>query len=296
MTNIEERNKQIERHRQIMDGLNPFLKFTRPAPTIEELGLPRLPRHYKKESQKHPSGLVLVTGKYRNLTKAAFINDYLQDWKDSKQVSLLSYDESNDFSYEIPNCELFNFTMQGHVREHWDDEHAWKTIRITPDIFVFGDLDNEFDANVAMHLAASGFLVFASISAISTARAVQKIVQLFKEDEREQARRALAHSMVNVVNALDLETVYHPDLPPVFEVLNSNDSVKANIVSGDFKALYDDIRAGESDGMQSMESAVDKFSEGLRNRGITKEDLPFWFSRDNLVINTERIIERFESL
>src|SRR5881628_1683114 len=162
------------------------------VPSFEELGL--LP--ILKEIAESPRGIVLLagaTGCGKSTTLAAMIEHINTNFK--KHV--ITMEDPIEYVFEDNQCvieqrEVGLDTLSFH--------HALKHIlRQDPDIIMIGEMRDSISFSTAMSAADTGHLVLSTLHTTNATQSINRILDFFKADEREQIRRQLAGTLQEVV-------------------------------------------------------------------------------------------------
>src|SRR5215472_11934545 len=155
------------------------------VPSFEELGL--LPQ--VKKMAEAPRGIVLVagsTGSGKSTTLAAMIEHINANTK----RHIVTLEDPIEFVFEdnqsvVEQREVGLDTLSFH--------HALKhVLRQDPDIIMIGEMRDSTSFTAAMSAADTGHLVLSTLHTTNAAQSVNRILDFFRADEREQIRRHVA--------------------------------------------------------------------------------------------------------
>jgi twitching motility protein PilT len=109
-----------------------------------------------------------------------------------------------------------------------------------------------------MGAAETGHLVFGTLHSNSAAQTVQRILELFPQEERELARQTFALAFRAVINQMLLPGL-RPEakMVPAVEILIGNTVVKKLIQDGRESDLPGAIRSGKGEGMQDYTDSLE---------------------------------------
>ncbi|HEX2038565.1 MAG TPA: ATPase, T2SS/T4P/T4SS family, partial [Acidimicrobiales bacterium] len=136
-------------------------------------------------------------------------------------------------------------------------------LREDPDVLLVGEMRDLESIQIALTIAETGHLVFATLHTNDTAQALDRIVDVFPGDRQDQIRVQLANT---------LAAVLHQRLLPMkdggrvaaFEVLVANHAVRNLIREGKSRQIRNMIVAGQQDGMQTLEMSLNALvAQGL---------------------------------
>ncbi|NLW84020.1 MAG: PilT/PilU family type 4a pilus ATPase [Phycisphaerae bacterium] len=131
-------------------------------------------------------------------------------------------------------------------------------MRQDPDVVLVGEVRDNITLTAAMRAAETGHLVFGTLHANNCSQTIQRILDMFPQEERDLARQTFALTIRAVISQQLLPGI-RPDVPriPAIEIM-INTPIVRKLISEEREAdLPTAIRAGEGEGMQD-------FTESLR--------------------------------
>jgi twitching motility protein PilT len=220
-------------------------------PPFEHLHLPPI---VEKIAESH-EGLILVTGPTgsgKSTTIASMI-DYINRTRACHIVTIedpieyLHRDQKAIVSQREIGVDVPDFT--------W----ALKSlVRQDPDVVLVGEMRDNETLTAAMRAAETGHLVFGTLHSINASQTIQRILDLYPQEERELARQTFALTIRGIVSQQLLPGLKKDaKRVPVVEVLLANPIVKKLISEARESDLPTVIRTCQKEGM------VD-FTESLR--------------------------------
>jgi twitching motility protein PilT len=228
-------------------------------PPFEKLNLPPIVQEIADTAH---DGLILVTGPTgcgKSTTIASMI-DYINRTRESHIVTIedpieyLHADKKCTVSQrEIGiDCPSFEDALRGLMRQD-------------PDIVLVGELRDHETLSAAMQAAETGHLVFGTLHASSAAQTIQRILDLYPQEERGLARSTFSLTFKAVI-AQQLLKGLKPEAKrvPSVEILLSNPIVRKLISEEREADIPTAIRTGRSEGMQD-------FTDSLEN--LIKRDM-----------------------
>jgi twitching motility protein PilT len=223
-----------------------YVKTT--VPSFEELGL--LPQI--KAIAESPRGIVLLagsTGCGKSTTLAAMVEHINAHFK----KHLVTLEDPIEYVFEDNQCvieqrEVGLDTLSFH--------HALKhVLRQDPDIIMVGEMRDAISFTAAMSAADTGHLVLSTLHTTNASQSVNRILDFFKADEREQIRRQLVGTLRSVICQRMVGTV-DGKMTPALEILISTPTVKKLIEENRLDKLPAAIETGTEDGMISFNQAL----------------------------------------
>ena len=218
------------------------------VPNFEELGL--LP--IVKSIAESPRGIVLVagsTGSGKSTTLAAMIEHINANFK----KHMVTLEDPIEYVFEdnqsvIEQREVGLDTLSFH--------HALKhVLRQDPDIIMVGEMRDSVSFGAAISAADTGHLVLSTLHTTNAAQSINRILDFFKAEEREQVRRQLAGCMQAVICQRMVGTV-SGTMTPALEIMINTGTIKKLIEENRLDKLGAAIETGREDGMQNFNQAL----------------------------------------
>lgn len=216
--------------------------------SIEALGLPNICHDFVKLRQ----GLILVTGPTghgKSTTLAAMINSI----NETKGVHIITIEDPIEYVYPAGMSLVSQREMHG-------DTHSWNValrsvLREDPDVVLVGEMRDFETIQAALTIAETGHLVFATLHTNSAAQTVDRIVDVFPENQQTQVRLQLSSSLEAILS-LRLVPAIAGGRVPVAEILTATPAVKTLIREGKTHQLDNIIQTSAEFGMVTLEAAL----------------------------------------
>jgi twitching motility protein PilT len=218
------------------------------VPSFEELGL--LPQI--KKIAESARGIVLLagsTGCGKSTTLAAMIEHINANFK----KHIITMEDPIEYVFEDNQCvveqrEVGLDTLSFH--------HGLKhVLRQDPDIIMIGEMRDSISFTAAMSAADTGHLVLSTVHTTNAAQSVNRILDFFKAEEREQIRRQLAGTLQAVICQRMVGTIAGA-MTPALEILINTATVKKLIEENRLDKLPAAIETGNDDGMINFNQAL----------------------------------------
>lgn len=225
-----------------------FRLISQKIKTLEELGLPEICHQFVKIRQ----GLVLVTGPTghgKSTTLASMINLINQN----KGAHIITIEDPIEYVY--PNAQ--SIVSQ---REMHGDTHSWNialrsVLREDPDVVLVGEMRDFETIQSAITIAETGHLVFATLHTNSAAQTIDRIVDVFPENQQTQIRLQLSNVLEGVLS-LRLVPAVGGGRVPVSEILTATPAVRTLVREGKTHQLDNIIQTSAEYGMQTLETSL----------------------------------------
>jgi twitching motility protein PilT len=232
------------------------------VPDLETLGLPRVVGTFSS----FRDGLVLVggpTGSGKSTTLAAIVDRINRD----STRHIISLEDPIEFVYPR-RAGLVN---QREVGTHLTSPTAAlrSMLRQDPDVLVVGEMRDLPTISFAVTAAETGHLVFGTVHTASADSTIDRIVNAFPPQSREQTRSMLADSLKAVVCQHLIPRQDGTGRVLAAEVLINNDAVANLIRKGKAYQIQSVVATAREQGMQSMDVELRRL---VREGVITEEE------------------------
>jgi twitching motility protein PilT len=222
-------------------------------PSFSELRLPAI----VEKLVELPRGLVLVTGPTgagKSTTLASIL-----DWVNrSRAQHIITVEDPIEYMHWNRRCVV-------EQREVGVDTPSFaealrSVLRSDPDVLLIGEMRDLESIRMALTIAETGHLVFATLHTNDTTQAVHRIVDVFPAEQQQQIRVQLTACLQAVI--------YQQLLPgkaggryAAFEVLLASHAVKNLIRDNKTAQLRNVIATGRNEGMNTLESSLNELIE-----------------------------------
>jgi twitching motility protein PilT len=224
--------------------------------SIAALGVPEVVLKYTELN----SGLILVTGPTgsgKSTTLAALL-DHINVHQRRHIVTI-----EEPIEYVHRNKKSF-FTQREVGVDTESFAAALRTAtRQDPDVILVGELRDLETIGLAITAAEMGFLVFATLHTNSAAKTVDRIIDVFPEDQQNQIRTMLSVTLKGVCAQLLLPTKDGKGRVAVNEILMGSFGLGNIIREGNVPKIVSVIESGRGEGMQLMDDSIlARYKEG----------------------------------
>lgn len=219
-------------------------------PSIDELGLPRVCHDLANMKQ----GFVLVTGptgQGKSTTLAAILNEINL----TRRVHIVSIEDPIEYIYTSSKAIVSQ-------REVHNDTHSWdialrSVLREDPDVVLIGEMRDFETIAAALTIAETGHLVFATLHTNSAAQTIDRIVDVFPENQQPQVRLQLSNN---------LECVFSQRLLPKvgggravgYEIMLGTPAIKTSIREGKTHMIDNIIMTSFEYGMTTLDATLSR--------------------------------------
>ena len=230
--------------------------------TAAELNLPPV----VEEFGKLRTGLVLITGPTGS-GKTATLGALL-DWINrNKAVHVITIEDPIEIVHRNRRSVITQREIGFHTQSFAAALRA--ASRQNPDVILVGEMRDLESTHLVLTLAEMGMLVFSTLHTSSAAKTVDRIVDIFPEDQQLQVRNMLSACLKGSVSQKLIPHRSGEGRVVAVEVLIGTPSLGAIIREGSSSTLQGYIEGGKADGMMLLdESILERYRAGL----ISAED------------------------
>ena len=232
--------------------------------SMEDLGLSQVFR----DICMTPRGLVLVTGPTgcgKSTTLAAMI-DFIND---NKYEHILTIEDPIEFVHDSRKC-LVN-QRELHRDTLGFAEALRSALREDPDIILVGEMRDLETIRLALTAAETGHLVFGTLHTSSSAKTVDRIIDVFPSAEKSMVRSMLSESLQAVISQALLKRMSGGRVA-AYEIMRGTPAIRNLIREDKVAQMYSAIQTGQSIGMQTMDQCLKElFKKRVISREIARE-------------------------
>ena len=218
------------------------------TPQFNTLGLPDSVRKLCDLKR----GLVLVTGPTgsgKSTTLAAMIDIINR----TRQLNIVTIEDPIEYLHRHKKSTV-------RQREIGADTHSFgkalrHVLRHDPDVILIGEMRDLESISIALTAAETGHLVFSTLHTQTAPLTINRIIDVFGENERKQIRQQLASTVQGVVSQ-QLMTKKGGGRIVACEVLKGVPAIRNLIREGKEHQLYSVMQTGQEYGMWTMDYAL----------------------------------------
>jgi twitching motility protein PilT len=217
--------------------------------TMSELGLPS---QLKLLTQYH-NGLVLVTGPVgsgKSTTLAALVEEVNLTRRDH----IITLEDPIEYLIPSKNCQV----TQREVHTHTISFSAALrgALREDPDVIMVGEMRDLETISLAITASETGHLVLGTLHTSNAARTLDRVLDVFPNDQREQIRIMVSESLRGIISQQLVPRADHTGRCLAMEILMNNPAVGNLIREGKTFMLPGVIQTGKKQGMILMDDSL----------------------------------------
>jgi len=228
--------------------------FRRIPEKIESLDALGMPPVLKKLALLR-KGLVLVTGPTgsgKSTTLAAMIDEINR----TRKAHILTIEDPVEFVHTPQKCRITQ-------REVHTDTKSFaaalrEAARMDSDVVLVGEMRDLITTGLTLTLAEMGSLVFATVHTNSTAKTIDRIINVFPQDERDKSRVILSEVLRGIVSQQILRKKDGSGRVVAMEIMTYTSALPQLVRSGKISPLISLVETGKAAGMQLMDESLEK--------------------------------------
>jgi twitching motility protein PilT len=228
--------------------------------TFAQIGLP----DSIVELLTRPRGLILVTGPTgsgKSTTLASMVN-----WiNENRDGHIITIEDPIEYFHPHKRCLVTQREVGTDVPTFADAIRG--ALRQDPNVILLGEMRDLETMEAAISAAETGHLVLATLHTTGAARTVDRIVDAFPAEAKDQIRTQLSSSILAVISQVLLPKVGGGRVG-AFEIMVATTSIRALIRENKTFRIASDIQTGARFGM----IALDAYLMSLVTRGIVTAD------------------------
>ena len=226
-----------------------FRTITTKIPKFEELGLPDV----LKEIAMTKRGLVIfvgATGSGKSTSLAAMVG-YRNE---NSYGHIITIEDPIEFVHDHKNCIVTQ-------REVGVDTENWfaalkNTLRQAPDVILIGEIRDRETMDYAIAFAETGHLCLATLHANSTNQALDRIINFFPEERRQQLLMDLSLNAKAFISQRLIPKKESKGRVPAVEVMINSPLISDLIFKGEVHEIKEIMAKSRELGMQTFDQAL----------------------------------------
>jgi len=235
--------------------------ITSEIPTFQKLKLPESLKNVIMEKR----GLVLVvggTGSGKSTSLAAMIDHR----NENSAGHIITVEDPVEYVHKHKKSMITH-------REVGVDCHSWhhalkNTLRQAPDVILIGEIRDTETMEHAIAFAETGHLCLGTLHANNANQALDRIINFFPEERRNQLLMDLSSNMKAIISQRLVRTEDGKGRRAAIEILLNTPLIGDNILKGQFHVLKEIMSKSRELGMQTFDQAL----FGLYNEGAISYD------------------------
>ena len=216
------------------------------CPTLAQLNMPPI----LGEMALKEKGLILVTGPTgsgKSTTLAAMVNHI----NENKTSHVITIEDPIEFVHASKNCLV-------HQRELGEHTHSFSAalrsaLREDPDVILVGEMRDLETTSLAITAAETGHLVLATLHTNSAAKTIDRAIDIFPAESRDQVRTMLSESILAIVAQALIPRRDGQGRVAALEILVATVAIRNLIREGKTFQIPSLLQTGQQVGMQCLD-------------------------------------------
>ena len=231
-------------------------------PTLDGLGMPQV----LKDVVMTKRGLVILvgaTGSGKSTSLAAMV-----DWRNENSYGhIITIEDPVEFVHPHKNCVLTQ-------REVGLDTDSWESalknsLRQAPDVILMGEIRDRETMEHAIAFAETGHLCMATLHANSANQALDRVVNFFPEERRDQLLMDMSLNLKAIVSQRLVAKQDGRGRFAAVEIMLNSPLISDLIFKGEVSEIKEVMKKSRQLGMQTFDQAL---YDAFENFQITYED------------------------
>jgi twitching motility protein PilT len=238
--------------------------------TMEEINLPV--EHLVPLTRYH-NGLILVTGAVgsgKSTTLAALVDFINQDREDH----ILTLEDPIEYVFESKGCQVNQREVHTHTESFAKALRG--ALREDPDVIMVGEMRDLETIALALTAAETGHLVLGTLHTGNAPRTLDRVLDVFPVDQREQIRIMVSESLRGVLSQQLVPRADGQGRVMALELLVNTAAVSATIRDGKTFMLPGIMQTGKNVGMITMDESLRR----LYIKGLISQEETLFRSED----------------
>jgi twitching motility protein PilT len=225
--------------------------------TMDELGLPSV---LKLLTQYH-NGLVLVTGAVgsgKSTTLAALIEEV----NNSRHDHIITLEDPIEYMIPSKGCHVTQREVHTHTKSFANALRG--ALREDPDVIMVGEMRDLETISLAITASETGHLVLGTLHTANAARTLDRVLDVFPVDQRDQIRIMVSESLRGIISQQLVPRADGQGRALALEILMNTPAVANLIRESRTFMLPGVIQTGKRLGMKLMDdSLIELFQAGV---------------------------------
>jgi twitching motility protein PilU len=218
-------------------------------PPFEELGLPPVLRDIALAKR----GLVIFVGG-TGTGKTTSLASMVDFRNENTYGHIITVEDPIEFVHTHKNCIVTQ-------REIGIDTESWgsalkNTLRQAPDVILMGEIRDRETMDYAIAFAETGHLCLATLHANSANQAIDRVINFFPEDRRQQLLMDLSLNLRAMISQRLLPLKDRKGRVPAVEVLLNSPLISDLIFKGDIPEIKEIMKRSTELGMQTFDQSL----------------------------------------
>jgi twitching motility protein PilT len=225
--------------------------------TMDELGLPPV---LKLLTQYH-NGLVLVTGTVGS-GKSTTLASLVDEINNARHDHIITLEDPIEYVIPSKNCHVTQREVHTHTKSFANALRG--ALREDPDVIMVGEMRDLETISLAITASETGHLVLGTLHTANAARTLDRVLDVFPVDQRDQIRVMVSESLRGIVSQQLVPRADGQGRALALEIMMNSPAVGNLIREARTFMLPGVIQTGKRLGMKLMDdSLAELFQAGI---------------------------------
>ena len=230
--------------------------------SMDDLGLPDA----LKLLTQYQNGLVLVTGSVGS-GKSTTLASLVDEVNRTRHDHIITLEDPIEYVFESKGCHVTQREVHTHTMSFGAALRG--ALREDPDVIMVGEMRDLETIQLAITASETGHLVLGTLHTATAARTLDRVLDVFPVDQRDQIRTMVSESLRGIISQQLVPRKDGQGRVMALEILMNTPAVANTIRESNTFMLPGIIQTGKKLGMKLMDdSLLDLYSAGL----ITQEE------------------------
>ncbi len=213
------------------------------------------------------SGLLLITGP-NNSGKTTLLNSLVDYLNTERALKIVTFEDPIEYVHRRKKSIISQRQMENSMEAN--ARQMKYVFRQDANVVCIGEIRDYQTMHAVMTLCEAGYFVIATLHSIGAVQAVERIVNLYPAEKREQIFSQVSSELKTVLCQTLLQYKNEKKLVPCREIFIPDDAVKRKLKEGDLQSVYTHMETTSQKG----NILYDQYLLGLFQSGaITQETL-----------------------
>ena len=217
--------------------------------TMDDLGLPQ---SLKLLTQYH-NGLVLVTGSVGS-GKSTTLASLVEEVNANRHDHIITLEDPIEYIFEPKGCQITQREVHTHTVSFGAALRG--ALREDPDVIMVGEMRDLETIQLAISASETGHLVFGTLHTANAARTLDRVLDVFPTDQRDQIRIMVSESLRGIISQQLVPRLDGQGRALAIEILVNTPAVANTIREAKTFMLPGIIQTGKKLGMKLMDDSL----------------------------------------
>jgi twitching motility protein PilT len=217
--------------------------------TMDELGLPQS----LKKLTEYQNGLVLVTGSVGS-GKSTTLASLIEQINRTRHDHIITLEDPIEYVIKAKGCHVTQREVHTHTRSFAAALRG--ALREDPDVIMVGEMRDLETISLAITASETGHLVLGTLHTGSAARTLDRVLDVFPVDQRDQIRVMVSESLRGIVSQQLVPRADGKGRVLALEILTNSPAVGNVIREAKTFMLPGIIQTGRKQGMKLMDESL----------------------------------------